>query len=145
MISCSPKFDSLHQRQDPDDRIPNFCYIQVTVFDLSYLRVAAVGTQQVRYHEKIVQNIKDIKVQPIVQALYFIGPWELFLYFSHFFMVAYLLSPNRCNWQIAQVKNCNLNVTEIRDSDLKKFSGNFQFHRRDPIPRTFWKIMIGLL
>ena len=25
-------------------RIPNFCYIQVIVFDLSYLPVAAVGT-----------------------------------------------------------------------------------------------------
>ena len=25
-------------------RIPNFCYIQVIVFDLSYLSVAAVGT-----------------------------------------------------------------------------------------------------
>ena len=35
-------------------RIPNFCYIQVIVFDLSYLPVAAFGTQQVRYHQKIV-------------------------------------------------------------------------------------------
>ena len=26
-------------------RIPNFCYIQVIVFDLSYLSVAAVGTK----------------------------------------------------------------------------------------------------
>ena len=25
-------------------RIPNFCYIQVIVFDLGYLQVAAVGT-----------------------------------------------------------------------------------------------------
>ena len=25
-------------------RIPNFCYIQVIVFDLSYLPVAAIGT-----------------------------------------------------------------------------------------------------
>ena len=33
-------------------RIPNFCYIQVIVFDLSYLPVAAAGTQQVRYHKK---------------------------------------------------------------------------------------------
>ena len=31
-------------------RIPNFCYIQVIVFDLSYLPVAAVGTYQVRCH-----------------------------------------------------------------------------------------------
>ena len=38
-------------------RIPNFCYIQVIVFDLGYLPVAAVGTQQVRYHEKIAKNI----------------------------------------------------------------------------------------
>ena len=34
-------------------RIPNFCYIQVIVFDLSYLPVTAVGTLQVRNHEKI--------------------------------------------------------------------------------------------
>ena len=33
-------------------RIPNFCYIQVIVFDLKLL-VAAVGTKQVRYHEKM--------------------------------------------------------------------------------------------
>ena len=26
-------------------QIPNFCYIQVIVFDLSYLPVAAVGTK----------------------------------------------------------------------------------------------------
>ena len=51
-------------------------------------------------------------------------------------MVAYLLSPNRCHWWIAKVKNYNLNVTENLDSDFKKcFSRNFQFHRRDPI----WK------
>ena len=30
-------------------RIPNFCYIQVIVFNRSYLPVAAVGTWQVRY------------------------------------------------------------------------------------------------
>ena len=40
-------------------------------------------------------------------------------YFSHFFMVALC-------------KNYNLNVTEVLDSTLKKFSRNFQFHRRDP-------------
>ena len=51
-------------KQDPDgeiensgkkhrkSRIPNFCYIQVIVFDLSYTSLAAVGTQQVRNHEK---------------------------------------------------------------------------------------------
>ena len=38
-------------------RIPNFCYIQVIVFDLSYIPVAAVGTQQVPYHEKIVNTL----------------------------------------------------------------------------------------
>ena len=36
--------------------IPKFCYIQVIVFDLSYL---PVGTKQVRYHEKILKNIKS--------------------------------------------------------------------------------------
>ena len=30
------------------------------VFDFSYLPVAAVGTYQVRYHEKIVKNIKSV-------------------------------------------------------------------------------------
>ena len=48
--------------------------------------------------------------------------------FSHFFMVAELLSPNRCHWQIAKVKNYNLNVTEVRDSDYKNaFSEIFNF------------------
>ena len=41
-------------------RIPNFCFIQVLVFDLSYLSVAAVWTLQVRYHEKNVKNIKAV-------------------------------------------------------------------------------------
>ena len=47
--------DQFNERKDPDVgvenpgkgifeiRIPNFCYIQVIVFDLSYLPVAAVG------------------------------------------------------------------------------------------------------
>ena len=48
--------------------------------------------------------------------------------FSHFFMVADLLSPNRCYRQIAKVKNYNLNVTEIWDSDFKNaFPGIFNF------------------
>ena len=56
--------------------------------------MAAVGTKQVRYHEKIVKNINDV--------------------FHIFF-------------------HGDLNLTEVRDSDLKKtFSWNFQFHRRDP-------------
>ena len=38
-------------------RNQNFCYIQVIVFELSYLPVAAVGTKQARYHEKIVKNV----------------------------------------------------------------------------------------
>ena len=38
----------------------NFCYIQVIVFDLSYLPVEADRTQQVRFHEKIVKNIKSV-------------------------------------------------------------------------------------
>ena len=49
-------------------------------------------------------------------------------YFSHFFMVAELLSPNRYHWQIAKVKNYNLNVTEVLDPTLKKsFPGIFNF------------------
>ena len=43
-------------------------------------------------------------------------------------MIAYLLSPNRYHWLIAQVKNYNLDVTEARDSDFKKsFPGIFNF------------------
>ena len=87
-------------QQDPDGeiensgkiifeiRIPNFCYIQILVFYLKLklstsgrLPLAAVWTQQVRYH-----------------------------------------------WQIAKVKNYNLNVTEVRDSDFKNaFPGIFNF------------------
>ena len=49
-------------------------------------------------------------------------------YFSHFFMVAYLLSPNRCHWQIVKVKNYNLNVTEVRyPAFLRLFPGIFNF------------------
>ena len=58
----------------------------------------------------------------------------LFYIFHNFFMVAYLLSPSRCHWQ-TQVKNYNLNVTEVRDSGFgfqKCLSRNFQLHRRDP-------------
>ena len=74
-LSC-PNFQKSNlsvrlMKQDPDGeiknsgksifeiRIPNFCYIQVIVFDLSYLPVAAVGTQQVR-HEKKLKNRKDV-------------------------------------------------------------------------------------
>jgi len=39
-------------------RIQKFCYIQVKVFDLGYLPLAAVETLQVRDHEKNVKNIK---------------------------------------------------------------------------------------
>ena len=58
------------EEQDPDGEIENsgknifeirnqnFCYIRVIVFDHSYLPVAAIGTYQVRYHEKIVKNTK---------------------------------------------------------------------------------------
>ena len=41
-------------------RNQNFYFIQVVAFDLSYLPVAAVGTWQVRYHEKNVKNIIDV-------------------------------------------------------------------------------------
>ena len=89
-------------------RIPKFCYIQVIVIDLSYLPVAAVGTQQVRYYKKNVKNA--------------------FYIFHIFFIVAYLLSPNRCHWQIAKVNNYNLNVTELRDPDFSMlFPGIFNF------------------
>ena len=68
-------------------RIPNFCYIQVIVFDLSYLPVATVGTYQVRYHEKM---------------------WKI--------------------EKIAKVKNYNLNITEVRDSNFKNaFTEIFNF------------------
>ena len=43
-------------------------------------------------------------------------------------MVADLLSPNRCHWYIAKIKNYNLNVTELRGSDFKNaFPGIFNF------------------
>ena len=43
-------------------------------------------------------------------------------------MVAYLLSPNRCHWQLAKVKNYNLIVTEVRYPDFKNnFSEIFNF------------------
>ena len=43
-------------------------------------------------------------------------------------MVADLLSPKCYHWQIAKVKNYNLNVTEILDSDFKNaFPGIFNF------------------
>ena len=34
-------------------RNQNFCFIQVMLFDLSYLSVAAVWTKQVRFYEKM--------------------------------------------------------------------------------------------
>ena len=41
-------------------------------------------------------------------------------------MIADLLSPNRWNWLIANVKNFNLNVTEVLVSDFKNaFSPEF--------------------
>ena len=53
---------------------------------------------------------------------------QTFYIFHNFFMVTYLLSPNRCHWQIAKIKNYNLNVTEVRDSDFKNaFPGIFNF------------------
>ena len=51
-----------------------------------------------------------------------------FYIFHNFFMVADLLSPNRCHWKIAKVKNYILTVTEVRDSDFKNaFPGIFNF------------------
>ena len=38
----------------------NFSYIQVIVFDLSYLPVIAVGIKQVRNQKKNVKNRKDV-------------------------------------------------------------------------------------
>ena len=43
-------------------------------------------------------------------------------------MVAYLLSPNRYNRRIANVKNYNLNITEVLVLDFKNtFSRIFNF------------------
>ena len=43
-------------------------------------------------------------------------------------MVAYLLSPNRCDWWIAKVKNYNLNVTEVQyPASPMLFPGIFDF------------------
>ena len=56
-------------------RNQNFRYIQVIVFDLSYLPVVAVGLRKSATMKKIMKNI--------------------FSFFHKFFMVAELLSPNR--------------------------------------------------
>ena len=118
MLLSQVKYSDLFGRQDPDDeiensvkkhgkgRIPDFCHIQVIVFDLSYLPVAAVGTQQVRYHAKNVKTVFSI--------------------FNIFFMVAYLLVDSL--GQKLQLE-CN------RSSGFgiqKCFSRNFQLQRRDP-------------
>ena len=50
-------------------------------------------------------------------------------FFHIFFTVAWSQSLPLVD---SQGENYNLNVTEVRDSDLKKFSRNFQFHRGDP-------------
>ena len=82
-------------------------------FKLQFLTFAIyqwqrLGLKLVRYHEKNVKNIKSV--------------------FHIFFVVAYLLSPNRCHCQIAKVKNYNLNVTEIRYPDFPMlFPGIFNF------------------
>ena len=48
--------------------------------------------------------------------------------FRNFFMVADLLSPNRCHLQIAKVKNYNLNVLEVPYPALPMlFLGIFNF------------------
>ena len=59
-------------------------------------------------------------------------------------MVAYLLSPNRRHWYIAKVKNYNLNVTEVRDSDFKNaFPGIFNFTVGILCPIELWEWWIG--
>ena len=59
----------VHPRSDPDGeiensgksifeiRIPNFCHIQIIIFDLSYLQVAAVGDLASTLPWKIVKNM----------------------------------------------------------------------------------------
>ena len=48
--------------------------------------------------------------------------------FHSYFLVTDLLSPNRCHWWIAKVKNYNLNITEVPDPDFKNtFPGIFNF------------------
>ena len=64
---------------------------------------------------------------------YYFNEWNLWLiknFFYNFhivFMVAYLLSPNRCQWSIAKVKNYNLNVTEVLDPVFPMLPGIFNF------------------
>ena len=63
-----------------------------------------------------------------IQVIVFDLSLKRLLYFSRFFMVGDLLSPNRCHWQIAKVKNYNLNVTEVLHPTFKKsFPGIFNF------------------
>ena len=73
------------------------------------------------------KNIFEIRMTNFcyIQVIVFDFSYQCF---SHFFMVADLLCPNRCNWEIAKVKNYNLNVTEVRHPDFKNiFPGIFNF------------------
>ena len=120
-ISVVRLFD---RTQDPDGeiensgksifeiRIPNFCYIQVIVFGLSYQLVAAVGAERVRYHEKCGKH---------------------FLYLSKDFAI-------RCHWQIAHVINYNLNVTEFRDLDFKNAFSEFSISPSGSyLKKQYWR------
>ena len=78
--------------------------------------------------------------------LQFLTYQNTFYIFHNFVMVVYLLSPNRCHWQIAKIKNYNLNETEIRDSDFKNsFSGIFNFTVGILIRLRDWKEKITLI
>ena len=51
-----------------------------------------------------------------------------FLYFSQFFHGSVLAKSQFFHWEIAKVKNYNLDVTKVRDPDFKNdFSGIFNF------------------
>ena len=105
-------------------RIPNFCYIQVIVFDLNYLPMAAVGTKQVRYYEKIVKNIKSVWFW--VETVTATCTFQAMIHLLHFIIMIYMGS----------------NISDSTHSDLVGvWTSNFlQFN----MLKLFWKSDISV-
>ena len=60
-------------------------------------------------------------------------------------MVADLLSPDRCHWWIAKVKNYKLNVTEVQDSDFKNGKMQNKFPDNDNFSIVHWLLRFMLV
>ena len=65
-----------------------------------------------KFRERYFLNPKP---ELLLHSSYIFWPYHL-LYFLILFIVADLLSPNSCHWEIAKVENYNLNVTEFSTS-----------------------------